>query len=77
MTVMQARRIQGLKYQLNHQIASQKKAMYILIGITACVITIPPLTQTATRAFWQIVLEVTSELIALAIASKIREVKLK
>lgn len=35
---MQARRIQGLKYQLNHQIASKKKAMYILIGITACVI---------------------------------------
>lgn len=74
---MQARRIQGLKYQLNHQIASKKKAMYILIGIIVFVITIFPLTQTATRAFWQIVLEVTSELIALAIASKIREVKLK
>lgn len=74
---MQARKVQGLRYQLKSQLANRKKVVYILIGVTVFVITIPQVTQVATRAFWQILLEVTSELIALAIASKIGEIKLK
>ncbi|HEY9610191.1 hypothetical protein [Allocoleopsis sp.] len=74
---MQARKAQGLRYQLKSQLANRKKVVYVLIGVTVFVITIPQVTQVATRAFWQILLEVTSELIALAIASKIGEIKLK
>ena len=74
---MQSRKVQGLRYQLKSQLANRKKVVYVLIGVTVFMITIPQVTQVATRAFWQILLEVTSELIALAIASKIGEIKLK
>lgn len=74
---MQSRKVQGLRYQLKSQLANRKKVVYVLIGVAVFVITIPQVTQVATRAFWQILLEVTSELIALAIASKIGEIKLK
>lgn len=74
---MQSRKVQGLRYQLKSQLANRKKVVYVLIRVTVFVITIPQVTQVATRAFWQILLEVTSELIALAIASKIGEIKLK
>ena len=68
---MQSRKVQGLRYQLKSQLANRKKVVYVLIGVTVFMITIPQVTQVATRAFWQILLEVTSELIALAIASRL------
>jgi NAD/NADP transhydrogenase beta subunit len=74
---MQGKRIRGLKHQLRNQTAKRRKTIYIAVGTLVCVITTLQLTQAATKVFWQIVLEVISELIALFIASKIEEMKVK
>lgn len=74
---MQGKRIRGLKQQLRNQTAKRRKTIYIGVGALVCIITMSQVTQVATKVFWQIVLEVISELIALFIASKIEEMNVK
>jgi hypothetical protein len=74
---MQAKRIRAIRYQLKTQTAKRRKTIYIAVGALIFVITAPQIAQIATRVFWQVTLEVVSELIALFIASKIQGIKVK
>jgi hypothetical protein len=67
-------RIQKIKRQsLRNQTVNRKNLLYAIIATLLLVITVSQIGQAITRGLWQLAIEVVSELIALAIAEKIKE----
>ena len=67
-------RIQKIKRQsLRNQTVNRKNLLYAIIATLLLVITVSQIGQAITRGIWQLAIEVVLELIALAIAEKIKE----
>lgn len=67
-------RIQKIKRQsLRNQTVNRKNLLYAIIATLLLVITVSQIGQAITRGLWQLAIEVVSELIALAITEKIKE----